>query len=32
MAPLVTILIVILVGWLTLRLVDDVLVTLNGKF
>ena len=30
MAPLVTILIVILVGWLTLRLVDDVLTTLNG--
>jgi len=30
MAPLVTILIVILVGWLTLSLVDDVLSTLNG--
>lgn len=30
MAPLVTILIVILVGWLGLRLVADVLSTLNG--
>jgi YggT family protein len=30
MAPFVTILIFILVGWLTLRLVEDVLTTLNG--
>ena len=30
LAPLVTILIVILVGWLTLRLAGDVIVTLNG--
>lgn len=30
MAPLVTILIVILVGWLTLQLAGDVLMTLNG--
>lgn len=30
MAPLVTILIVILVGWLALQLAGDVLMTLNG--
>ncbi|HYG09431.1 MAG TPA: YggT family protein [Pyrinomonadaceae bacterium] len=30
MAPLVTILIIILVGWLALRLVGDVIMTLNG--
>jgi YggT family protein len=30
MAPLVTILIVILVGWLALRLAADVILTLNG--
>ena len=30
MAPLVTILIVILVGWLALRLASDVIFTLNG--
>jgi YggT family protein len=30
MAPLVTILIIILVGWLALRLAGDVILTLNG--